>query len=643
MNHKYCNNLFRYSRLKTRVVNIGDVPLGGTYPIRIQSMTNTNTQDTKTTVEQCIRIINSGADYVRLTTQGRKEAENLVNIKKELRKKGYHTPLIADVHFNPDIAEIAARIVEKVRINPGNFVDRGQPFSDKQYSEEEYKAGIDNIRERLISLINICKDYGTAIRIGVNHGSLSDRILSRHGNTPEGMVESAMEFLHVCMNENFHDVVFSMKSSNTLVMVQAYRLLVNRMFKEGLVYPIHLGVTEAGGGEDGRIKSAVGIGSLLADGIGDTIRVSLTEEPEFEIPVAKKLIGYFSGRSDHPEIKEVPGILVNPFRYKRRKTNPVRNIGGENVPVVVADLSEEKFISGSLLSDLGYQYNLQECNWKISDQATDYIYLGNLKSGLIVPGSLGIILDFDAWRSYHNQKTNLFPLFSLSEYIRSDIRSEQLKFLKIDYPSLNDEMIDILKKDNNVVLVLQTQNQNGMAEQRALICRLMDNLNHIPVIIQRDYKEKDPEDLQLKSASDLGALLLDGLGDGVWIRNKGPITCQEIISTGFGILQASRVRTTKVEYISCPSCGRTLFDLLETTAKIRDATYHLNGLKIGIMGCIVNGPGEMADADYGYVGSGKGKITLYRKQEIIKRNIPSRNAVDELIRLIKINKDWVDP
>jgi len=617
--------------------------LGGTYPIRVQSMTNTNTQDTKTTVEQCIRIINSGADYVRLTTQGRKEAENLVNIKKELRKKGYHTPLIADVHFNPDIAEMAAGIVEKVRINPGNFVDRKKTLSEKKYSDDDYRAGLDKIHKRLIPLINICKDYGTAIRIGVNHGSLSDRILSRHGNTPEGMVESAMEFLHVCMNENFHDVVFSMKSGNTLVMVQAYRLLVNRMFKEGLVYPIHLGVTEAGGGDDGRIKSAVGIGSLLADGIGDTIRVSLTEEPEFEIPVAKKLIGYFSGRSDHPEIKEVPGILINPFRYQRRKTNPVRNIGGENVPVVVADLSEERSISASFLSQLGYFYNLREYNWEISDQATDYIYPGNLKSGLVVPNSLGIILDFDDWRSYNNRKSNLFPLFSLSEYIRSDIRSEQLKFLKIDYPSLNDEMIDILNKDNNVVLVLPTQNKNGIAEQRALICKLIDKNLPIPVIIQRDYKEKDPEDLLLKSASDFGALLLDGLGDGIWIRNKGTITCREIISTGFGILQASRVRTTKVEYISCPSCGRTLFDLLETTAKIREATYHLKGLKIGIMGCIVNGPGEMADSDYGYVGSGKGKITLYRKHEIIKRNISSEDAVNELVNLIKESGDWFNP
>jgi len=625
------------------MVNIGDVPLGGTSPIRIQSMTNTNTLDTKTTVEQCIRIINSGADYVRLATQGRKEAENLVNIKKELREKGYHTPLIADVHFNPDIAEIAAGIVEKVRINPGNFVDRGKTLSEKEYSDDDYRAGLDKIHKRLTPLLNICKDYGTAIRIGVNHGSLSDRILSRYGNTPEGMVESAMEFLNVCTDENFHDVVFSMKSGNTLVMVQAYRLLVNRMFKKGLVYPIHLGVTEAGGGDDGRIKSAVGIGSLLADGIGDTIRVSLTEKPEFEIPVAKKLIGYFSGRSDHPEIKEVPGILINPFRYQRRKTNPVRNIGGVNVPVVVADLSEEKFISGSLLSDLGYQYNLQEYNWKISDQATDYIYPGNLKSGLIVPGRLGIILDFDAWRSYHNQKTNLFPLFSLSEYIRSDIRSEQLKFLKIDYPSLNSEIFDFLKMDKKTVLVLQTRNKNGIAEQRALISKLMDKNLPVPVIIQRDYTKNDLEDMQLSSASDLGALLLDGLGDGIWIRNKGPITCREIISTGFGILQASRVRTTKVEYISCPSCGRTLFDLLETTAKIREATYHLKGLKIGIMGCIVNGPGEMADADYGYVGSGKGKITLYRKQEIIKRNIPSKDAVNELVNLIRESGDWFDP
>ena len=625
------------------MVNIGDVPMGGTYPVRVQSMTNTNTLDTKTTVEQCIRIINSGADYVRLTTQGRKEAENLVNIKKELRKKGYHTPLIADVHFNPDIAEIAARIVEKVRINPGNFVDRGQPFSDKQYSEEEYKAGINNIREQLISLINICKDYGTAIRIGVNHGSLSDRILSRYGNNPEGMVESAMEFLHVCMDENFHDVVFSMKSSNTLVMVQAYRLLVNRMFEEGLVYPIHLGITEAGGGEDGRIKSAVGIGSLLADGIGNTIRVSLTEKPELEIPVAKKLIGYFSGRSNHPEIKEVPGIVINPFRYQRRKTNPVRNIGGENVPVVVADLSEERSISFSSLLQLGYQYDAKENNWIISDQATDFIYLGDRRIECLVPEELGVIINYSAWKNDTGEKDRLFPLFSFHEYIGKNNRSGLLNFIKIDLPRLDEKDLKYLEEDDTVVLVLQTQNQNGMAEQRALICRLMNSLNHIPVIIQRDYKEKDPEDLLLKSASDLGALLLDGLGDGIWIRNQGPITCREIISTGFGILQASRVRTTKVEYISCPSCGRTLFDLLETTAKIREATYHLKGLKIGIMGCIVNGPGEMADADYGYVGSGKGKITLYRKHEILKRNIPSKDAVNELVNLIKESGDWFDP
>ncbi|MQY78397.1 MAG: (E)-4-hydroxy-3-methylbut-2-enyl-diphosphate synthase [Bacteroidetes bacterium] len=643
MDFKYCNSLFSYSRLKTRRVNIGDVPLGGNYPVRVQSMTNTNTLDTKTTVEQCIRIINSGADYVRLTTQGRKEAENLVNIKKELRKKGYHTPLIADVHFNPDIAEMAARIVEKVRINPGNFVDREKTLSEKKYSDDDYRAGLDKIYKRLTPMLNICKDYGTAIRIGVNHGSLSDRILSRYGNTPEGMVESAMEFLHVCMNENFHDVVFSMKSSNTMVMVQAYRLLVNRMFKEGQVYPIHLGVTEAGGGEDGRIKSAVGIGSLLADGIGDTIRVSLTEEPEFEIPVAKKLIGYFSGRSDHPEIKEVPGILVNPFRYQKRKTNPVRNIGGVNVPVVVTDLCEERSISFSFLSQLGYQYDVKENSWIISDQATDFIYLGDRRIECLVPEELGMIVDYYAWKNDTGEKYRFFPLFSFHEYIGKKNRSGRLNFIKIDLPGLDEKDLKYLEGDDTVVLILQTQNQNGMAEQRALIYRLMDNLNHIPVIIQRDYKEKETEDLLLKSASDFGALLLDGLGDGVWIRNQGPITCREIISTGFGILQASRVRTTKVEYISCPSCGRTLFNLLETTAKIREATYHLKGLKIGIMGCIVNGPGEMADADYGYVGSGKGKITLYRKQEILKRNISSKDAVNELVNLIKESGDWFDP
>jgi (E)-4-hydroxy-3-methylbut-2-enyl-diphosphate synthase len=643
MNLKYCNSLFRYSRLKTRVVNIGDVPLGGTYPIRIQSMTNTNTLDTKTTVEQCIRIIKSGADYVRITTQGRKEAENLINIKKELRKRGYSTPLVADVHFNPVVAEIAAKIVEKVRINPGNFADKGKKDLNKEYSDKEYQAGIDGIRESFIPLLNICKRYGTALRIGVNHGSLSGRIFFRYGNTPEGMVESALEYLQICRKENFNEIVFSMKSSNTLVMVQSYRLLVNRMLKDEIIYPIHLGVTEAGGGEDGRMKSAVGIGSLLADGIGDTIRVSLTEEPEFEIPIAEKIISYSSDRENHREIKGVSTILLNPYRYQKRKTEPVQNIGGENVPVVITDLSEEKNLSGSHLSQLGYQYSLKQYDWKISDRATDYIYLGYLKSGLIVPNSLGIILNFEDWRSYYNGKSNLFPLFSLNEYTKSNIRSEQLNFLKIDYPSLNSEIFNFLKMDKTAVLVVQTSNKNGMAEQRAFICKLMEKDLPIPVIIQREYKENNPGDLQLRSASDFGGLLLDGLGDGIWIKNHGEITCPEKISTGFGILQASRVRSTKVEYISCPSCGRTLFNLMETTDKIREATSHLKGLKIGIMGCIVNGPGEMADADYGYVGSGQGKVTLYRKQEIIKRNIPSRDAVDELIKLIKKGKDWIDP
>lgn len=632
----YCNSLTSYSRYKSRVVTIGDVPLGGDNPIRIQSMTTTDTMDTMATVEQSIRMIEAGCEYVRITAPSLKEAQNLENIKNELRKRGYKTPLVADIHFTPNAAELAARIVEKVRVNPGNYADK-KKFETIDYTDSDYVAELERIRERFTPLVKICKEYGTAMRIGTNHGSLSDRILSRYGDTPLGMVESAMEFLRIAEENNYYNIVLSMKASNTQVMVQAYRLLVKTMQENNMNYPLHLGVTEAGDGEDGRIKSAVGIGTLLEDGIGDTIRVSLTEDPEFEIPVAKNLVERYSNRSKHAPIPEIVTLPYDPYDHQRRKATEVINIGSGNVPRVVADLSAKQNITPASFFAFGYNYSVPMDKWNLSDMACDYIFVGSNKVDFQIPGTLGLIYDHQVWHTLEN-KIRTYPLFPLADYQDSKHRSSELNFVSVSIADISN--LDLLKSDATAVLVLETNNQHGMAEQRRVFVELMNKGISNPVIIKRTYKELGPEKFQLQVSTDIGALLLDGMGDGVWLT--ADVNDQMINSTAFGILQATRSRISKTEYISCPSCGRTLFDLQETTAKIRKRTDHLKGVKIGIMGCIVNGPGEMADADYGYVGTGVGKITLYKGREVVERNINSEKAVDALIELIKKHGDWVD-
>ena len=642
--NKYCNSLTSYSRWKTREVNIGDIPLGGDNPIRVQSMTTTDTMDTIATVEQSIRMIEAGCEYVRITAPGRKEAENLLNIKRELNDRGYNTPLIADIHFTPNAAQIAARIVQKVRINPGNYADR-KKFNYIEYTDEQYNLEIERIRKRFIPLIKVCKEYGTAMRIGANHGSLSDRILSRYGDTPNGMVESAMEFLRICKDENYHNIVLSMKASNPIVMVQAYRLLVNKMTKESMNYPLHLGVTEAGEGEDGRIKSALGIGTLLEDGLGDTIRVSLTEDPEYEIPVAKKIVQRYFDRNDHPELDEIKASPINPFDYSLRETDEVVNIGGDNVPRVLVDLSSIDRVTINILSSLGYTYFKESDKWGISDYACDYIYIGKTDIDFEIPGTLGVIQDFNIW--INTKKHQHYPLLDINQYKEGQHFHEKLNFLNLNSSDLTNEVIGKIKNDSNIVLLLNTNNINGLADQRSMFFKLINAKINVPVIIKRRYDNIPLSDIQLYSSTDVGGLFIDGLGDGLVVTsNKNKINSHfvdDLNKTAFGILQATRTRITKTEYISCPSCGRTLFDLQEVTARIRSKTQHLKGLKIGIMGCIVNGPGEMADSDYGYVGTGIGKISLYKKHTIIKKDVPMNQADEALIDLIKENGDWVNP
>jgi (E)-4-hydroxy-3-methylbut-2-enyl-diphosphate synthase len=574
-------------------------------------MTNTNTNDTEASAGQAIRIVQAGADYVRLTAQGVREAENLGNIKEIVRGKGYTTPLIADIHFNPRAAEAAARIVEKVRINPGNFVDRVKTFETFEYTDEEYAQEIEKIRAKLVPLLDICKKYKTAIRIGVNHGSLSDRIMSRYGDTPEGMVESCMEFLHICLQEGFKDIVISMKTSNTVVMSMAVRLLIARMEKEGFAFPLHLGVTEAGDGEDGRIKSAVGIGSLLSDGIGDTIRVSLSEDPEFEVPVAHKLVAYITQRENHPEIMAEASTKFSPFSTDRRETYALGNIGGDNVPVVISDRSQGNF-------DLNSHF------------LPDYIYVGK-ELPATAPRAIPSIIDIEGWKG----EKNTYPLFGKQNWPQIGESEALVKFLTLSYPELDKDIIDLLKADKSIVLIVTTNHINGVGEQRALVHTLMNNDCDTPVVLNRKYSENEVEDLQIKAAVDFGTLYLDGFGNGIMLQNEGSISPKNIDGYMFGILQASRVRTSKTEYISCPGCGRTLFDLQATVARVKSATSHLKHLKIGVMGCIVNGPGEMADADYGCVGAGKNMVHIYKGKTAIIKNIPENEAVEKLKELIE--------
>ena len=634
----YCPDLTQYQRFETREVMVGEVGFGGSNLIRLQSMTTTDTMDTEATIAQSIRMIDAGCELVRITAPSKKEAENLAAIKEGLRARGYDTPLVADIHFTPNAAEIAARIVEKVRVNPGNYADK-KKFAELDYTDESYQAELDRIRERFTPLVLICKEHGTAMRIGTNHGSLSDRIMSRYGDTPLGMVESAMEFLRICRDHDYHEIVLSMKASNTQIMVQAYRLLVSTMRNEGMNYPLHLGVTEAGEGEDGRIKSAVGIGTLLEDGLGDTVRVSLTEEPEFEIPVAKALVDRYRNREAHAPVPAYDNYPIDPFNYKPRASRAVNNIGGKNVPVVVCDLSSVAEIKPAHFFGAGYVYSVPLDKWNLQDMACDYIYSGTQTLEFEIPGTLGIMVDASAWQE---DAIRHYPLFEAAEYRAASQRSSTLNFVKVELSDLEESFIAELQADATVALVLETSHVHGMAEQRRAFAKLMQSEVDLPVIIHRSYESMSEEELQLYSATDLGGLLIDGLGNGAWITAPGaPLQLRN--RTSFGILQATRVRISKTEYISCPSCGRTLFDLQETTAKIRSRTEHLKGVKIGIMGCIVNGPGEMADADYGYVGTGVGKITLYKEKEVVKRNVPSAEAVDELIGLIKQHGDWVEP
>ncbi len=640
---KYCNSLTSYSRFLTREVKIGNLSLGAHHPIRLQSMTTTDTMDTLATVEQSIRMINAGCELVRITAPSLNEAKNLEVIKKELVTRGYNTPICADIHFTPNAAEWAARIVEKVRVNPGNYADK-KKFETIDYTDSGYEAELERIRNRFTPLVQICKEYGTAMRIGTNHGSLSDRILSRYGDTPLGMVESALEFLRICEENNYYNIVLSMKASNTQVMVQAYRLLVAKMIETNRNYPLHLGVTEAGDGEDGRIKSAVGIGTLLEDGLGDTIRVSLTEEPEFEIPVAKILANRYVDRKSHhpiPELQTTTKLSYDPFEYERRKTREVINIGQHNVPRVIADYSHKENITPASFFGVGYNYSKQLDKWNLSDMAVDYIYCGDNNVDFEIPGTLGLIYNFEIWKKHH-EKDRYYPLFEGEDYFRSQQRSAQLNFVQVEIEVLTKQFVEKISKEKNCVLVLDTFNDHAMPELRRMVLELELNKCDIPVIIKSNYSELNESEFQLYSSTDIGGLFIDGFGDGIWISQKDCVSTQVCNSTSFGILQATRTRISKTEYISCPSCGRTLFDLQETTQKIRERTDHLKGIKIGIMGCIVNGPGEMADADYGYVGTGVGKISLYKGKVVVKKNVNSDSAVDELISLIKENGDWVE-
>lgn len=652
----YCNSKTNYHRFLTREINIGHIPMGGNNPIRIQSMTTVDTMDTMGSVEQTIRMVEAGCEYVRITAPSIKEAENLANIKKELKLRGYNVPLVADIHFTPNAAEVAARIVEKVRINPGNYADK-KKFQQIEYTEAEYQGELDRIFKKFTPLVKICQEYGTAMRIGTNHGSLSDRIMSQYGDTPEGMVESALEFMRMCESLSYYDLVVSMKSSNPQVMIKAYRLLVERMTAEGMNYPLHLGVTEAGDGEDGRIKSAVGIGTLLEDGIGDTVRVSLTEEPEYEAPVAIALVNRYTNRKNNLEKSTYNDIvniandnLTEPYISKEVNTF----VGGSLVPRVIVDISGENLKDPFILSNVGYRYDAINDKYHMGDQSVDFVYLGASLPSFTLPGNLKVIYDYATWVELKD-KANKHPLYSLATFNSAELKDATLNLIQLTNEDLLSDDFASLEISSNIVFILETKQVHGMADQRQFFRNLQSLGLQVPVIIKRSYAKEDfsgplgdimsPEEpiskIQIYAATDVGALLVDGLGSGIWIDSVAtPI--DKIASLSFGILQATTSRISKTEYISCPSCGRTLFDLQETTQMIRSRTNHLKGLKIGIMGCIVNGPGEMADADYGYVGAGPDKITLYRGKEVVKKNVSSADALDELIEIIKNDGYWVD-
>jgi (E)-4-hydroxy-3-methylbut-2-enyl-diphosphate synthase len=680
--NSYCESLSTYKRLKTREVKVGKLTIGGNNPVRIQTMTTTDTMDTAATVAQTIRCIEAGAELVRITAPSKNEAENLQNIKDELHKLGYFTPLVADIHFTPNAAEIAAKIIEKVRVNPGNYVDK-KKFEQIEYTDAEYAEEIDRIKERFTPLVLICKEHGTAMRIGTNHGSLSDRIMSRYGDTAIGMVESAMEFLRIARAEDYHNIILSMKSSNPLVMVQAYRLLITHMQEEfGECYPLHLGVTEAGDGEDGRIKSAIGIGSLMEDGIGDTIRVSLTEDPEFEIPVCKDLVERYSGQwavgsgqetigseqlanENSPKVENnlEPSTLnlqlsYSPFEYKRRTTTAVNNIGGKNVPIVMGDFMMAKTIAAADLDVIGYRYDPITDKWNIGDAAADYIYAADKIIDFALPGTLSFICNYKTWDASVTDEKKCFPLFTPYEFLAAEKKHATLNFISVCVDDENAALIKTLQEEKTVVLCIYSSKKNAMQQMRIFINGLMQQNITCPIVIAVESMQTNIDAQLIEFSATAGGLLLDGMGDGIWLINDPTNMVNDKVSgrtyltttnnhqflnnTSFSILQAVRTRISKTEYISCPSCGRTLFDLQETTSKIRNVTNHLKGLKIAVMGCIVNGPGEMADADFGYVGSGVGKITLYRGKEVVKKNINSQIAVDELINLLKESGVWLE-
>jgi (E)-4-hydroxy-3-methylbut-2-enyl-diphosphate synthase len=645
----YCDSLFRYSRRKTHQVNIGGLGMGSDFPIRVQSMTTIDTMDTQGSVEQTIRMIESGSELVRITAPSVKEAQNLDNIKNELRKRGYSTPLVADIHFTPNAAELAARIVEKVRINPGNYADKKR-FEVIDYTDASYQHELERIRERFLPLVKICKEYGTAMRIGTNHGSLSDRILSRYGDTPVGMVESALEFLRICEDENYFNIVISMKSSNPQVMVEAYRLLVKRLDEEKLKpYPLHLGVTEAGEGEDGRIKSSMGIGTLLEDGLGDTVRVSLTEDPEFEAPVARSLIDRYTGAEKLEAVPTFDHYPVDPFQYQKRKVHEVGNFGGLNVPRVISDYSGLKDVEIDDLKPAGHFYLPLPDKWRMNDLGTDYVFSGDTPISYMLPNGLKECLNYNTWLNQED-KTHKIPVLTKEQLLGDPVLHADINFLFLNTDELTPELITKIKATPKLVLGLKSSRSLPMTDIRRFFVELVNHGISNPVVLRAGYEKLDLSDFQLFAATDLGGVLVDGFGDGILLEIPGGLSREEHLaltknynSTAFGILQAARTRMSKTEYISCPSCGRTLFDLQETTAMIRKRTDHLKGVKIGIMGCIVNGPGEMADADYGYVGIGKDKISLYRGQEVVKRSVVAANAVDELIELIKEDGKWNEP
>ena len=638
----YCPSLLQYKRFLTREVHVGDVAMGANNPIRIQSMTTTDTMNTQGTVAQSIRMIEAGCELVRITAPSIKEAQNLAEIKKELNKRGYHTPLVADIHFTPNAAELAARLVEKVRINPGNYADKKR-FETIDYTPQAYQDELDRIYKKFAPLVAICKEYGTAMRIGTNHGSLSDRIMSQFGDTPQGMVESAMEFMRICEDLNYHNLVISMKSSNPQVMVQAYRLLVKTMVAEGMNYPLHLGVTEAGDGEDGRIKSAVGIGALLEDGLGDTIRVSLTEDPELEIPVAQDLVRRYAQRIQVTEQSSAITLPTefSPFSYQKRVSEELNTfIGGHQVPRVIIDLSTKNLKDQAVLSDVDYLYSPILDKYTMGEQSVDFVYLADQLPSFTLPGNLKQLYQYPTWKKLAS-KMNCHPLYSLQEYLKTEEKCSALNLVELSLADMHSDAFQQIQLDKTLVFVLTSTAENAMQEQRQAFFLLEQIGVKVPVIIKKIYPNLTENEFQLYAATDAGALLLDGFGDGIWLHAP-QLSPKLLLSTSFGILQATRCRISKTEYISCPSCGRTLFDLQETTQLIRSRTDHLKGIKIAIMGCIVNGPGEMADADYGYVGTGPGKITLYRGKQVVKKNVNTENALDELIEIIREDGSWVE-